>query len=617
MFAFTCKEKFKNNLMLKYLRNYFIFLMLFVAKTAFSQVKDVRAALNFEKFYSTITVSQDEQIWVESDGYTFHTQNIDSIWHKAKVFPTANQQKWKEGYSIGILYSNNYGLNWDTLHSSLDSVRLDHIFMKNAMSGIAGGLDNDLYSTEDNWHTYKKIETPKDQNFFPEDSNNDYENFEKICISDSFLFISQGYRYFYTKLDNIKWKEFPLKIVDFEMDKTSKRIFAITSDLRAISFSDPQHFVYLSNKKLNHDLADLKVVNNTIYLADYGHDIYKINAKEFKRVTPLTTDCKIGKPNIIIQFKNILWGAKYNHLYISENKGQDWYREAIVNFDIIGFYLLSDSLAVLWDGLQYNYVYNLKEKSCSIYEPKHALDDFLKFQIQKFSITAEKYACFSGDANRVIYQKSSDTLMMADKMEIYGDIIETKPFEHSMSGKLLHHVFSEINLHPSKIPTSKDFKITEADKIKYIENIQERVNDAEANYNHSYFGRFYLKSKDTAFFYAIPNRFDTMSSNTLCFLLLKEDNVFATLYNSLYFEFINENNDTLKINTNYATSGLPLFLPANITFKHASFSCYDLDLANYFDACLPKDFMYGIKLSNSSFLELLGDYLFGKELEVK
>jgi len=71
-------------------------------------------------------------------------------------------------------------------------------------------------------------------------------------------------------MDSIDWKPFTLRIIDFEIDRETQKLFAITDSLTILSFSTPENFQTLTNQTLTSYPIDLKVVNGSLFLVSGG-----------------------------------------------------------------------------------------------------------------------------------------------------------------------------------------------------------------------------------------------------------------------------------------------------------------------------------------------------------
>jgi hypothetical protein len=280
------------------------------------------------------------------------------------IYTDKNGNAWMGGLSKELYYSNNFGESWTTIKLPYKSSdRTYGINMSNSKSGIASSDHNEIITTEDNWKTVAHLKTPLDQKKYQPDESSGYidDRISKILKWHNYIVVNQNGHIFYSDANNIEWKSFPIAIVDFEIDIDSKKLFAVTDSLKIISFSTPTEFQPLTDKRLSGFPIDIKVVNHSLYLVSNGYEVYKANESGLTHSIPYTADKKISEPSIVKQFSKLTWGISGNQIYLAEDSQQDWYRENALEFGVADFMLLSDSVAILWDGAKNNYLYSLSE----------------------------------------------------------------------------------------------------------------------------------------------------------------------------------------------------------------------------------------------------------------
>ena len=145
---------------------------------------------------------------------------------------------WMGGSDEYVHYSNNYGTTWTKMpkpFTPFDRVLL--IYMIDSMNGIAGGLQNGLALTNDNWQTTKQIPSPLDQNKYTITENSARNRIDKIAVLDSVIIINQNDHIYYSKLNPINWKEFNIPVSDFSLDKLNKQwsIFSLGNKVYVLS----------------------------------------------------------------------------------------------------------------------------------------------------------------------------------------------------------------------------------------------------------------------------------------------------------------------------------------------------------------------------------------------
>jgi hypothetical protein len=210
----------------------------------------------------------------------YYTKNAGKTWKMINyrgndminsVSVEKNGNAWMVGSSGAIYYSDNYGRKWVKLNSPFNAEsKIQCIFMVSENEGIAGSFVNTLYSTIDNWKSYTQIETPLSQNKYQLDNDIAYnQRIEKIFIwLDKYYVINQSNHFFYSEKSKIKWKEFPISIIDIEIDRDSKKMYAITKEFKTISFSNPFEYAYVSDKRISTHPQNIKVINGSVYILD-------------------------------------------------------------------------------------------------------------------------------------------------------------------------------------------------------------------------------------------------------------------------------------------------------------------------------------------------------------
>ena len=278
------------------------------------------------------------------------------------TFVDKNGNAWMGGSSGEIYFSNDFGEHWKKLKSPYSSSsRMNSIFMINSTDGISGALHKEIYITSDNWKSSKKIVSPLEQNKYTPINKYSDDRIEKVLFWNNMIVVNQNGHIYYTEIDEINWKSFPIKIFDFEIDNESKILFAITDSLKIIRFTSPTEYQLLTDKRLLNFPIDIKVINHSLFVISKTYDIYKLDKGDLKRTRPYTTDEKIADPEIVKQGVNLIWGANGNQIYLADDSYRNWHRENALDFSVADIMLLSDSIVILWDGIKDNYLYSLRD----------------------------------------------------------------------------------------------------------------------------------------------------------------------------------------------------------------------------------------------------------------
>ena len=518
------------------------------------------------------------------------------------VFVDKTGKAWMGGSAGQILYSNDFGQHWEKRKSPYNSSsRTNYIFMLNENIGISGALDdNKIYATFNNWVSYEKIRTPLEQ-FTPQKHKNPkYSNsrIEKVLYWNNFIVVNQNGFIYYSDIKNIDWKKFPIKIIDFELDSDSKELFALTDNQKVVLFSSPTDFITLPDIQLVGSLIDMEVINHSLFILSSRYEIYKVNKNEAKRIIPYTTDRKISQPEIIKKSTNLTWGVSQNQIYLSDTLN-NWYRENALDFDVADVFLLDDSTAILWDGKN-NYLYSLQKRIPILYYPENPLKDFFSAPIKSISIN---HHIDIRSYEAVFYQNINDSTLATTKTTNTDNATIDNPFEYKVNSNLLKNILLTIDSNPAKLPSLKDFQITEKDKKNYLGVVNEWFNHKKK------VSKARKASKE--FYYSIPSIVDTLNDSIL-YIVFNRKGWESRHYNMFTVEIVNENNDTITVSKRYfyAYPRLsPLLLPWKFEYKGMNFSCYNIEFVKYVKSCIPDGFGNKEVLDNKFLLLEIADYL--------
>lgn len=637
--------------------------------TVFAQKKDRRAELETVGRIKEISVAPNENIWLATAmGNTYYTNGIDSSWHYGEhlkefegdspnldrisffnkdtaiisgyireyaprtngyyltkdagktwelkdygggswiytIHVDKNGNAWMGGASKELYFSQDFGESWRTIKLPYKSSdRTYGIHMIDNKNGIASSDRNEILITKDNWNTIERLKTPLQQKKYePERKDYPDSRMSKIYIWGDYIVVNQKDNIFYTKASEIDWKKFPIELVDFEIH--SNELYAVTNKLKIVVFTSPKKYEYLSDNALNAYPIDIKIVNHSLFAIDRYNEIYKVNKDEFVYAIPYTIDKEIEEPRIVKQYDKLTWGINGNQIYLSEDNGKDWYRENVIEYSISDFQLKNDSLAILWDGHKNNYTYSLKTHTAELYFPAKPLEDFLEYPLKSLSINSGSQGCFHSVGDEIEYKaKDASTLSIS---KVSGDIAEKSTFKNEVSSLLLTKILDDINKSPSRIPSIKDFNISEEDKKNYLSLVDRRLKAKSRSYNDE-------KITDKDFYYSVPKMLETLDSEIIAIILNQREGIWSTTTNWFGIKLVNENKDILKISRTYASSSLPWHLPWKFEINGQYFNCYNIDFSRFTDNSIPEDFMSKEVFDNKYLIMEIADYLHTKREE--
>lgn len=474
--------------------------------------------------------------------------------------------------------------------------------MRTTTEGVATAEHNEIFMTGDGWNSCRKISTPLDQGKYSSTHKEYQDGMKKALLWKNYILVKQYESVFYSDKDSIDWKVFPIKIIDFEIDQVSEQLFAVTDSLSVLSFSTPTKFKVMSNTRLREVPVDMKVVNNSLYIIGGGQSVvYKVNEGTFKRSIPYTTESEVpGLDYVAKGAKNLDWALHRSQIDLKEKGAANWYREDILDVDVVDIKLLDDSTAILWDGIKNNYHYSLRDHRAILYVPRDPLKSFLASPLQSFSIEAYRSGCMGSRTHEVRYERTGDSTFVSTYCEVprsRSDYRRNKrkqrPFHGKVNGNRLSAALSGINSNPSRIPLLEEFQITKADKKKYLRSV-------------SYKPPVYAQ---------LPAALDTLNPSIIKHLV-EQRGYYDLRPAADYFRIriVNQNNDTLFINRNYYTRFMDKNPQSNLHWKFESkglsFACYDAAFSKFMNACTPNGFMDKALFSNIIVMRQIANYLY-------
>lgn len=522
------------------------------------------------------------------------------------VFIGRDGRAWMGGSSGEILYSEDNGINWMKLNSPFDSSsRMHYMYMLNNNEGISGALRSEIYLTSNNWQTYSKIETPLEQNKYESDDQASIDRIEKVIFWNNYIVVNQNGNIYYSRKDKIKWKEFNLELIDFELDQNTQELYAVTDDLRLVLYQSPSNFKHLTEVSLKNTPIGLSVMNESLYLLFPHYEFIKVNSKEVKHVLPYTTERKITKPRIVKQSNKFSWGSSFNHLYLSDNDGENWYRENKLDFYIAEIIPLNDSTAILWDGAYTNYLYSLNSHSAEKYVLNKPLDNFLNVPIENLKIISENSGCYHHAVDILDYVPYEELNMQVEKIKISADSNMTT-FKRELSVSKLMDILCQINDDPSSIPALEQFNIVEEDKTNYLKLVDKRLS-GQLSYRY---GEEKINKK---FYYKIINRLDKLDEGVIENVLNKSEGIWSTSSHRFVIKISNEKEETIKISRTFFNNSGPWHFPWLIEYNGKYFVNYNVELSRFIDNAIPEKFMSKGVFDNRFLIMAIADYLYSIE----
>lgn len=503
-----------------------------------------------------------------------------------------------------IHYSDDFGEHFKALKIPLKkSDRIYGLYMADAFRGIVGSEANEILITEDNWHTARNIPTPLDQKKVEASEREDQPRVDKVLIWGPYLIAKQCGKSFYTLTTNkIDWQPFPVRIIDLSLDKGCNLLCAIDDSLRVLWFASPTEYGSPLNERLPAYPIDIKAVNGSLYMILANKMVGRANHEGLTCYIPYTTDHPIKEPWFKESGEHLIWGEEDGQLYIADKKDSCWYREAVLDFPTCGIKLLSDSVAILWDGLR-NHLYSLQNHTVKDYSYREPLHDFLAAPIKKFTISSGSQGCFHYNGHQIEFNAEGNSLFNAAVMSKVGGYQDRTDslVDITVNGAQLVRLLEHINANPDETLEIQDFRVTEVDKKHYMERLQKRLDMGRYDFNK-------IQNKDKGLYDSVPVMLDGIDKATLYDILNMGEGFTSTTSNWFEVEFVNQNNDTCRIRSSYYEDGDPWFLPWRFEYNDQHFNCYSIALSHFINNCLTADFYGREAFDNAVLLMKIGDY---------
>lgn len=545
--------------------------------------------------------------WTGDAGKTWELKAFGGNSWIYDVFVGTHGKAWMGGSEGEIYFTKDFGQHWEKLNSPYNfSSRMHSIYMVNSELGISCALYNGLHTTTDNWKSYKKIETPFDQKKYKAPERSSDNRIEEILLWDNYIIVNQYNQVFYSEADTIEWKPFPIKVYDFELDTDSNTLLVVGDSSNIFAFTSPTEYKLYANLSLSGNVHDFKVVNGSLFILSGNNVVYKVQKNELKKLFPYTTDRIIEEPQLVRQGRKFVWGTNGKHLYIVEGVRSEWYRENVLDFNIVDFRLLNDSVAILWDGRN-NHIYSLKDHTAKRYLPEAPFNDFLKSPLVSFTINAGSRGCFHSYYDEVRYKMTNDTVFVADTFISTGYVFKIRDFKKRTNKSDLLTVLKDINSNPQVVPTIKDFRITDSEIKNYLIMVDNRLRNKESDIFHR------RKKTDRDFYYSVPTMLDTLNNSVLDSVLKKKENLTSTTTNWFDIKIINKREDTLIVKREYHTEAFNWHLPWRVEYKGQYFSCYNIGFSRFINSCIPEDFFGKEGFNNGQLLMEIADYLWSRK----
>jgi len=307
--------------------------------------------------------------------------------------------------SPGVLFfSADSGRTFTTLRESFDTtVTITAIEMADSMTGMIGTNKNQLYATSDNWRTYRRLPTPKDQ--LHNKIHFKHNNISEICMWRDTVYVKQSGMMFCAALryttrpceairrDSCTPQWHPVPYQQCMADRNDGGLWTTEQeDIKFIGVADDMMYISFSDG----------VVRESPFAKTDTCEYYT-------KQRPIEENwgwLKLGHgPR--------MWGSDRKSVYLTDNHG--WYRIARLKaITAMKPDTTSDEHIILClaDGSQ------RRIDTSGHIEPYHfdnPLESFTAKGLQSLTIETNSHGCFHYDLYSITYRRKGDELYVAEK----------------------------------------------------------------------------------------------------------------------------------------------------------------------------------------------------------
>ena len=487
---------------------------------------------------------------------------------------TADGHLWMGSSQSGnpghLFYSADSGRTFTTLRTEFDAtVKIEDIHMTDLATGVLGTYDNQIYLTTDNWRTFRRLPTPRDQGL--QQGKGGWVS--TLRLWHGILVAKQANGTYFTPMDSIQWAPTPLPLVDFEVDTVSGALWAITDSGQLVLMQDMEHPRIMA-EGLGFPLENI--------CGTLGGCVYLLTAKGVVRVAPdgkadtcgfFTEEKTLEEafneaekdswynPHPTISHGGRLWRTDRTSLYLQDALG--WYR--IAKPMVVGA-LLPDpdrnDRVVIVRGDKHNYTVDTNG-NIEPYIYRQPLEAFVRSGLQSVEINTHRGGCFHYEEQIISFARKGDLLRESE-----NTVDSLRHITRYLAADSLERVLLRLGERYSLFPTPADFGMQEGDA-----DLQER--------------------------------FSRLGG--------------CTSYSGYKVTFVNRNGDTLTAHgSSSADCGayFPWLLPMYFEGTDVAFFTYQPLLWQTLRGMMPQGMLLHDKLNNNALIDLRpGDLLFYRDTE--
>lgn len=337
-----------------------------------------------------------------------YVSNRGSEWFHP-VWQGKEGRMWTGSQDGLLLFSADSGRTFITLRDTAfdHKTGIEEIYMSSAKNGFIGCHDNSLYSTTDNWRTYRRLPTPYDQKVITANGI-----VRRIRQWGKYLIVTQGTETFYTPIKKIRWERTPLKLRSFEVDPATGRLWGVDSSQQVVLMKDLNHWKPMGVSAL----ATVGIHDSRLYCR-VEEGIIRVGIDGVVDSCPfLTTERPIEEPETTVVHGSRLWGTDGKSVYIHDSVG--WYRVARVT-DIWGMTPDPDreDRVVIMNDRKENYSIDTAGR-VEPYVYQQPLVAFVKPGLKSLDITTYEIFGWYVDKETIRFLRSGDRLVESSLMKI-------------------------------------------------------------------------------------------------------------------------------------------------------------------------------------------------------
>ena len=388
---------------------------------------------------------------------------------KTWVVGRENGQVWLRIDSI-MYYSSDKGLSFQEI-ARIPDCKFRFDMDDNGHDGIGklnwedseGISRNSLVMTRDNWAHYEKIPTPYDQHL---GTKSNY--FYSLSICGPKLVLEQSDRYFWTSIDTICWREIPLYIRDFVVDREKDEWVIVTRENQLLRSTDLVTFDTVNTNGPCYITVIKHADNQVVYGFSYNENrksalkeridsLYRISADGLTACGLYTEDEPL-RPGRHFYIRNENGDIKQelesggirvaldspHDLILFDQHNQKWYRHLKTTFPIedvqIGTGELNGNL-LLSDGAR-QYLAKIDTPVVTPYRLERPLDEFLKSPVESVDIVYKFFPCDGQRYSERVLYYLEDSEFVIKKLSLWKKGAE---FSHTFSANQLRKELKALN----------------------------------------------------------------------------------------------------------------------------------------------------------------------------